>query len=782
VVVVVALLATIAFLSISPESFEPARASAISARERAAAALRPADSSDNGASWSSGRVLFEERRQDQAERRTWTAVGIDGGGAEGLIRNDGTFSAGYPDPGFSFWLRDNATGEVLRPTRTTVTQSLVGDHLPLVRTEWKTRAADVTWTIFGKSTGAQPIDLGPDDAPVELVQASVTAGELGGEWTLLLVARPDDPTNGTDPITWVAGTPTTLAANGKLALLAQRPADIVTTIDQASVDPDTIDYGNLGNDASSSISDHGLGLGVLGYSMRLAGNQTATFGFALPLGDTVLNPTQTSAVADLDVASAQAQVASAWKERLEQVQISLPDHQIVDAFYASIAYMLMARANDSFFSGPTAEHAAWVRDSAYIGPALTRAGQARVVEPVLRLLVGAQLPSGREPPIIEANGAIRQPMKTEWDAQGQLIYQLLDYATQTRDPALLNEVYPVIRSAAVWQKAQIDETKTDNPPNSPFYGIVPAGESAEDLYSDTWHHYWDDFWALTGFHAAATVATQLGHADDAATFTTAETALRANVLQSVPRALPPGKPIFIPNGPEDIQSTAMARSATPSVFPEEVLDPTSLIVVQSFESYYQWTVQPYGGAYMHYGNNYWPYAGIDLAHAFYQLAMYAHAWQMLDWAMAHQTAPNLYAWGEVVDPQRLDLVSGDVPHSWMSAELVRFIRDILIREQGDHLIIGPYPDKWIAPGATVSIHHAPTSFGVEGYTLTRSADGKTIHVQFEGDAPSGGYVIVLPNGTTYAPTTASGSITLADANHAVIPASVHEATLTIATK
>src|SRR5439155_5399060 len=128
----------------------------------------------------------------------------------------------------------------------------------------------------------------------------------------------------------------------------------------------------------------------------------------------------------------------------------------------------------------------------------------------------------------------------------------------------------------------------------------------------------------------------------------------------------------------------------------------------------------YGGAYKHYGNDYWPYAGVGLAHAFYLLGMDTYAWQMLDWVMSHQTAPNLYAWGEVVDPQRLDVVSGDLPHSWMSAELVLFVRDILLRENADVLEIGPYPPGWLAPGATVAIHHAPTRFGDEGYVLTRS--------------------------------------------------------------
>jgi hypothetical protein len=188
----------------------------------------------------------------------------------------------------------------------------------------------------------------------------------------------------------------------------------------------------------------------------------------------------------------------------------------------------------------------------------------------------------------------------------------------------------------------------------------------------------------------------------------------------------------------------MARSATPAVWPLSALDGQSTLVQHSFEAYYQWVIAPYGGAYRHYGDNDWPYAGLGLAHAFYNLGMVDHTWKILSWTMAHQTAPHLYAWGEAVDPQNFGLVSGDNPHTWMAAELVLLVRDILIREDGQHLDVGPFPESWLGPGATIAIDHAPTAFGDVSYALTRSGDGHLVRITLAGATPPAGFQIELP--------------------------------------
>lgn len=715
-----------------------------------------------------------------ANQPGWSAVGLDGGVVEGLVGIDGGFAAATPGPRFAFWLRDDTTGRLSQPTSSTVSQSLVGGHLPLIRTVWSVDGAVVDWTVFAQSTGPDPISRLPGDVPLELVQATVTGRRPGGSWTLYVVTLPDTVTGSTYPITRLAATSTSLTINGQLMLIATRHADAAGAIDQAHRDPLSLGVPGVPDAPTSLVSDYGLGMGFLGYHVHLAPGQTASYSFALPLGDTVLAPERIVRLRDLNVGESQNQVAAAWRRRLEHVVISLPDVRLTDAFYASVAYLLMARGDDSFFSGPTSEHAIWVRDSAYIAAALTRAGQARVVEPVLRLLVSAQLPSGREPPIIEADGSLRRPLKSEWDAEGELIFALVDYARQTHDPAFLRDVYPSIRRAAQFQEEQLAAARQPALAGTPFYGILPPGESAEDLYDATWHHYWDDFWALAGFQQAASAAQMLGYPAEASRLSAEEAALRTDVLNSVVAGAKTDQPPYIPNGPEDINTTAMARSGTPAIWPVEVLDPRSSLVRHSFDVYDERAIQPYGGAYRHYGNDDWPYAGLDLAHAFYRLGMVDRAWQILDWTMSHQSAPNLYAWAEAIDPDRFTVISGDLPHSWMAAELVLFVRDVLVREDGNRLDVGPYPSNWLAPGATVSVDHLPTSLGDAGYTIRRAPNGRTIQITLAGTVPPGGYQINLPNNlSVVSGTTSEGSLTLVDPHHVLIPSTARQTTLTL---
>ena len=48
------------------------------------------------------------------------------------------------------------------------------------------------------------------------------------------------------------------------------------------------------------------------------------------------------------------------------------------------------------------------------------------------------------------------------------------------------------------------------------YGLLPESASHEGYLAHPVHSYWDDFWALRGLKDAAAMATELGHAKDAA--------------------------------------------------------------------------------------------------------------------------------------------------------------------------------------------------------------------------------------------------------------------------
>jgi|GEM_PF-3383197 len=714
----------------------------------------------------------------------WTSLGLDGGGVEGLIATDGTISPNANTVGIDFWLRDEATGKLYTPQPNQVSQSLSRGQLPVVTSVWKLDAATLSLTVFARSTGTNPIEPGPDGTSNMVVEARLTGAGASHPWTLYVVARPYGPAGGESPIQQVNVSPNALSVDQHLLILPLQTADVAGALNETSVDASLALARNPSSLATSATSRLGLAEGILGYHVNLAANKAVTLGFVMPMQPAPTDPKLLAQLRAIDPATSQQQVENAWWTRLHRVELSLPDQASVNAYYASLAYLLMARRGDQVSPGAMNLHRMWVRDAMYILDALDKTGNSDLVGPVLRGILAAQLPSGRFPPIINADGTAQQPLNTEWDTEGEAITALVFYAQDTENPAFVRTVYPNMLAAARYQQQLIQQANAHLPSSSPFAGLLPAGDSAEDLYGNgKWHHLWDDLWAIAGFQETAAAARQYGSPSDAGWLSDAASNLQAAVLRVGNNTRAANGTTYLPNGPEDHIYTAMSRSVTPAIWPVVTLDPNNPLVQRSFQYYYTQTVAPYHGAYLHYGDNFWPYAGISLAHAFYRLGRVDYAWTMYQWAMQHQTAPNLYSWPEAINRHTLGQANGDMPNSWMSAEMILLTRDVLVHEDGDHLDLGPYFDGWLPAGGTISIGDFPTTFGPLSYTLTRSADGQTLSLTLSGASPPGGYQITAPGQSTFRTVQIDGAAAAAVTGPAAtIPRGSHQVTLTLSTR
>ena len=784
------LVASILFASCSKAVSPPAASAVVSPAPVATPVLPAISTPVNTVSAKAATAYFQRFRQEHPDaawphwfadnQLAWSAVGLDGGGNEGLVATDGTFSPITNTVGINVWVRDNATGKLYVPRPADITQSLDADQRPLITSRWQAGSTTVSTTVFGASTGSDPI--APTAGAQAVVVANVTLQGNGPAHplTLFLAVRPFGPAGGVSPLSQVATTATSITANGQLTLVAQKPAPIHGALTETAIDASVQAGAGQSPSSDHASSPNGLTEGLLGYPVSLQSGQSTTYGFVMPMVQQAPSAALIGQLGGLDTGRLRDAVSAAWQQRLHQVELSVGDSEVTNAFYASLAYMLMARQGNQLYSGPLVEHAFWMRDAAYFTTALDEAGQHTLVDHVLRGMLKSQLPSGRFPPIVEPSGQPLEPLKTEWDSQGEVIYALVEHARITHDQSFLRAVYPSIIKAAKFQRAQLAATRVPSLQGTPDYGIFPAGESAEDLLNPNWHHYWDDFWGMTGFQEAADAARLLGHPEDAAWLSQQEDQLRQAVLDGIDHLPTPDGLPYIPNGPEDTHSTAMARSGTPAIWPVEVLDPKSALVQHTFEAYFQWTVKPYGGAYRHYGDNNWPYAGLSLAHAFYQLGMMDHVWSILQWTFAHQTAPHLYAWAEAVTPNTATFASGDMPHSWMAAELILLTRDMLMREDGNAIAIGPFPDAWLSAGQRVVLKGMPTSFGPLSYTMSRSSDGRALNLTLDGPKPPGGYVVTAPSPLTIQSATIDGKPAAIQSNATLaVPPNAHDVQIVV---
>lgn len=438
----------------------------------------------------------------------------------------------------------------------------------------------------------------------------------------------------------------------------------------------------------------------------------------------------------IDFASARDQTLGYWDAKLGSIRLSLPDSRYSDAYYASLANLLMARNGDWLLPGPSIHRRFWYRDATYLSLALLEAGRADIVVPVLEKMKGGQLKSGEFPPVLDVDGR-PSSQQHQWDAQGEAIFALANYYRWTDDIAWLRQAYPTIRSAAVFLR-DLRRRHGD---------ILPPSESAEDLGPADWHHYWDDYWAVAGLQQASFVATTLGEQNDALWMTTEEAALRSGIAKSIQEVQRAKGIDYVPNGPEDTDSSAMARGTTPAIWPAGPYDAADPLLRRSFEVYYDRWIAPNDGAYRHYAGAFWPFAGLQLAHVYLILDMPAKVQAILDWTLAHETFPGLGVWADSVSASTNRLVDGDMPHAWFAAEFTLLLHDMLIRADSGRLDIASYlPPSWYDDGQRVAVSDLPTQYGPASFELVSHASAGYWDLSLEGSAsPPAGFRWKIPS-------------------------------------
>jgi hypothetical protein len=680
-----------------------------------------------------------EEWTEPTRRTAWTMVGLPAGSRKALLTADAALSPRNPGLTVTPWLRDERTGRLHAPHEGAgVSTRLRGGYLPIVEQSWRAGALRIETTTF------------VSDGPLARQQYVVTnEGAEPAAAALYLAVRPYDVRSGAAPIETIGYAPgwQSVVVDGQTAVRVDRPPDGFGAGRLAEGDVSAAALrGELPGGLGASDPD-GYAMGLLRYRWQIAPGEREHLVLTLPV-----EPVAAAEIARGGFDEQLAIVERGWRERLDGVQLRLPEPRLVDAFRASLAYLLIAQTGDRFHPGPLLHNASWTRDTAYIALALSRVGMADRVRPALERLIAAQRPSGEFPAIVDLDGTPR-PI-SEWDAQGQAIFALTTHAAFTGDRAFLAKAYPAIRRAAEFV-ARLRASQAYAAP--PARGILPPSLSAEDIGSETWHHYWDDFWALAGLREAAGAARALGQEADAARWRAEEESLRRSVLASIRQVQQARGVRHVPNGPEDVGGSSDARGTNPAIWPVGVLPGEEALLRASWAHYFDRWIEPRGGGYRHALDLTWPYGGLGLAQGFLRLGMTDRLWTVLDWTMRSQTLPGAYAWAEGVHPDTLGYQIGDMPHGWAASELINLLRDVLLTEQGDRLVIGAgVPRRWLLSGREIAIENAPTPFGPAGYSLTAAvterADGSlsgTVRVRRLGPAaPPGGYRLALPDQPT----------------------------------
>lgn len=401
--------------------------------------------------------------------------------------------------------------------------------------------------------------------------------------------------------------------------------------------------------------------------------------------------------------------ASTWPESLRGAsQAQLPTPQLQFLYDAALRSLIL-HAPDDVFPGPFTYKRFWFRDAAFILQALLCCGLKERVAHALARYPTRQTPTG-----------YFRSQDGEWDANGEALWILAQFSRLT------GEAPPPAWRTMVCRGADwIRRKRVPASASAPHAGLLPAGFSAEHLGPND-YYYWDDFWAVAGLRAAATLLEAWQDPQAAAYHREAE-ALRGSIERSLRHVAERIGMGAIPASPYRRLDAGAIGSLVGS-YPLQVLtpdDPRLLATVR-----YLLDNELLDGAFFqeisHSGMN--PYLTLHLAQVLLRAGdARAEALMQRVAALASPTGQ----WPEAVHPRTGGGCMGDGQHVWASAEWVLMVRHCFVREEENTLVLGSglWP-SWRQARQPLAFGPTLTPFGPVRVQLTPAEGGW--HLSWQG--------------------------------------------------
>jgi hypothetical protein len=269
----------------------------------------------------------------------------------------------------------------------------------------------------------------------------------------------------------------------------------------------------------------------------------------------------------------------------------------------------------------------------------------------------------------------------------------------------------------------------DLPSPERFHGIIAPSISHEG-YSSPTHSYWDDYWALKGWHDGAWLAEQWGDNELAAYAHAQYAALRESLRKSIASTMAWKGVDTIPaaadlgDGDPTSVSIALDPAGQMDVLPQDALRHT-------FDRYLADVRKREAPGELF---AYTPYELRNVLTYVY-LDRPADAEALLTDVVRDRRPPEWNMWAEVVHSRlRHPGYLGDMPHTWIGSEYARTIFGMLMREADDGLYLLPgTPPSWVA-GKGLAVTRLPVAYG--SLSMTARRDGKRLTVTLgEGIRP-----------------------------------------------
>lgn len=398
-----------------------------------------------------------------------------------------------------------------------------------------------------------------------------------------------------------------------------------------------------------------------------------------------------------------------WRQVMAcAAQIEVPCRKSTDALRAAHVCQLIANDHGVLQGGEGFYDEFYIRDGAYQIMQIEEAGLDEVAAKAIEAYLKAQRADGRF-----------ETQSNQFDANGQAVWALWQYARIRGDRPFLTRAYPAMVRAAEWAV----RARRGAPRDSAFAGLLPAAPADGEFLWDGKHHIVGyDLWNLRGVLATADAAMLLGRADESARWRREAEQYRADIDAACRRT-------GLAHFPPSWEKEGTHWGNTETLWPTELFgrqDPRVAATIAHAR-------QKQGGGFIE-GTIQWLGAK-DAIHpymsAYTSMALLAKGEdepfvEDYFWYLLHSTAAH--AFPEGIFYKRRFAWSNTIPHVTGASNFAILLRHLLVHEQGDELHLLPaVPDGWLAEGQVIRIERAPTHFGPLSLLIQGKAHGVEVH-------------------------------------------------------
>ena len=415
-----------------------------------------------------------------------------------------------------------------------------------------------------------------------------------------------------------------------------------------------------------------------------------------------------------------------WSKLVETWQIDLPNKKLVNVLKSNLAYLAINADGPATQPGSRNYNSSWIRDGSVSATAMMRFGMFEQGLDYLNWFTDLIKDDGFVPFLVDTETGQMEWFATSWhehDSFGQYVYLVRQATELTNDYKMAMHCWPKVMAAMRHMEQLINQRMTDEYKGTVYEGILPESNSHEG-YFPAKHSYWDDFFAIKGIQDAKALAIRLGYSNDAEWLASFETHFRQSLLTSIDRVRKRDNLDLLPGCAEMGDFDPTSSSVGIMIADERDTLPQDAIK----NSYDRYVNEIRHRISMPVGTRptYTPYEVRNIS-ALVKLGRREDAVMLVDYFLDDAVRPS--GWNHMAEVVHGDLRTpsyiGDMPHTWVGAGFINAIRDMLVYEERDALVLAAaVPNEWIEEG--VSVENIQTWWGPVSYELKQLANGQAV--------------------------------------------------------